>query len=341
MKSFDNEIILDISDLEIGYLKQKKKLPVFKDISLSARKGELIALIGKNGIGKSTLLKTLARINNLLSGEIYIKNKSILKYTLKEWAKTISYVSTDPVRISNLTVKELVTLGRHPYTNWKFSLNEEDHNIIDQSISIVKIEDLELKNIDEISDGERQRALIARTLAQNTDIIILDEPTAYLDLPNRFEIIHLLHELSRNEQKTIIFSSHDLNLAISLADRIWLMEGEKIFEGAPEDLVLNGAFEHIFDNSIISFDKSTGQIKMVRNNMNEVFVNGSGNAYSWTKKAIERLNFKISDNNKCIIKVNITEKQDKLQWELEINGKKFAYNNIYELNLHLNQIKTL
>jgi len=334
-----NDFILTISELEIGYFNQKKISSVFKNISLSVREGELIALIGRNGVGKSTLLKTIARINRFVNGEIQINNRPINQYTLKEWAKKISFVSTDPVYISNLTVRELVSLGRHPYTNWMFSLSEKDRNIINKSINTVRINDLEFKNIDEISDGERQRALIARTLAQNTDIIILDEPTAYLDLPNRFEIIYLLHELSKNKQKTIIFSSHDLNLAISLADKIWLMEGASIFEGAPEDLVLNGTFEHIFDNSLINFDKITGQIKLIRESIDEIYVSGSGNAYIWTKKAVERLNFNISKNSNSLIKVYITEKQKKLIWELEINGKKFVYNNIYELNLHLNQIK--
>ncbi len=334
----DTDKILRISDLEIGYFHNKKRTSVFNNISLSARKGELVGLIGKNGIGKSTLLKTIARLNKRLAGEIFLNNKKILDYDLREWAKNISFVSTDPLNISNLTVKELISLGRHPYTNWMFLLSKFDEEIINKAISLVKINHLVSKNIDEISDGERQRVLIARALAQNTDIIILDEPTAFLDLPNKYEIIHLLHELSKNEWKTIIFSSHDLNISITEADKIWLMDDKNIYEGAPEDLVLNGIFEHLFDNSLVNFDKTTGEVKLSRKQISEIYLTGSGNGFFWTKRALERLNYQVNEKINNPVKVNISSSGKKFIWELELNKKKFAFNSIYELNLHLKQL---
>ncbi|MFC2138121.1 ABC transporter ATP-binding protein [Bacteroidota bacterium] len=335
-----NDKILNISDLEIGYFQKNQKKSIFKNISLSARKGELIALIGRNGVGKSTLLKSIARINNFINGKILIHGKPIHEYNLKDWAKKLSFVSTEPVNITNLTVKELVTLGRHPYTNWMFSLTNEDHEVIDKSISIIKINHISSKNIDEISDGERQRALIARTLAQNTDIIILDEPTAYLDLPNKFEIIHLLRELSKNENKTIIFSSHDLNIAITEADKIWLMDEKNIFEGAPEDLVINGTFERLFDNSEVNFNKSSGEVKLMHKSTGEVFLSGSGIEYIWTQRSLERLSIVVSIDKTLPIKVRIVNVNNIINWELELYDEKFVFNSIYELNLHLKQINT-
>ncbi|MBN2519510.1 MAG: ABC transporter ATP-binding protein [Bacteroidales bacterium] len=335
----DNDIILKTNNLEIGYFHHNKKLPVFSHISLTARRGELISLIGRNGSGKSTLLKSIVRINKILGGDILLEGQSIYNYKLKEWAKKIAFVSTEPLTVSNLAVKELVTLGRHPYTNWMFYLTDKDNEIIEEAISLVKINHLASKNIDEISDGERQRAMIARALAQNSQVILLDEPTAYLDLPNKYEIIHLLHDLARNEQKTIIFSSHDLNISIGEADKLWLMDKDITLEGAPEDIILNGTFSHIFDNSIVCFDSNTGEIKLTRSIKKEVYLEGEEKPYLWTKRALERTGYIITKNQNNAIKINITRQANELKWNITINGINKVFNSIYDLNVYLKLTK--
>lgn len=334
----NTNILLNIVDLDIGYVQQKKAFPVFQNINITAIEGELIGLIGRNGIGKSTLLRSIARINRTIQGNIYLRSKSIYEYKLKNWAKELSFVSTEPVKIQNLTVKELVTLGRYPYTNWAFNINKHDEDIIEKSISLVNISHLKNKNIDEISDGERQRAMIARTLAQDTDVILLDEPTAFLDLPNKYEIIHLLNNLARNENKTILFSSHDLTIALSEADKIWLMENDTIYEGAPEDLVLKGIFGHLFDDSGIVFDINTGDIKLKNKKQSEIYVQGHGPEYNWTIKALDRMGYNVSENKELPLKVFITSENNTRSWELYNNNEKIVFNSIYKLTLRLKHI---
>ena len=176
------------------------------DMSLSAKEGEFIALIGQNGIGKSTLLKTLVKLHPCLSGEIFMGGMRIQDFSMHDFSKFVGYVSTEVIRTGNLKVKDLVSLGRYPYTNWIGKLTNQDQEMVDSALEMVGLSDLKQKNITEVSDGERQRAMIARTIAQDTKVLILDEPTAFLDLPNRYDVLHLLKSLSHNQGKTIIFS---------------------------------------------------------------------------------------------------------------------------------------
>ncbi|MCH7658592.1 MAG: ATP-binding cassette domain-containing protein, partial [Bacteroidetes bacterium] len=239
----NREPVLLTNELEIGFTVSKyRKDSVYSGINISAANGELVALIGQNGIGKSTLLRTLANLQKALSGEILIKDTEISEYKRIEIARIISFVSTEPVRIANLKVFELVALGRFPHTNWAGRLKQGDRKVVQEAIRLVGLEGFEQKPVSEISDGERQRAMIARTLAQETGIVILDEPTAFLDLPGKYEIIQILNDLASNTGKTIIFSTHDLNIALHQADKIWLMLPGEIVAGAPEDLVLKPRF---------------------------------------------------------------------------------------------------
>jgi iron complex transport system ATP-binding protein len=214
---------------------------------------------GLMGSGKSTFLKTISSLIPQLEGNILLKNRNLKEYSSQQLATLTGYVSTEMIWIDEMSVYELVLLGRFPYTNWLGTLTESDKQAVQLAIEQVGIKDLINRKINEISDGERQRAMIARTLAQNTELILLDEPSAFLDIPNKYEIAGLLKTLCE-KGKTVLFSTHDLNLALSFADKIFLIDGDKIIQGAPEDLIINGEIQRIFKTDKFSFDSLTGNI---------------------------------------------------------------------------------
>jgi len=334
MQSQDN--ILKIKNLEIGYpSKNGVNNILFKDINLSGNSGELIALIGKNGIGKSTLLRNITGLQQSINGEIHFFDKSKENFSRTEFARMVSFVSTEIVNVSNLSVFDLVSLGRFPHTNWFGKLQSGDIIKSTRALEMVGMNDFARKNINEISDGERQRVMIARTLAQDTKIIVLDEPTAFLDLPNKYEIIHLLNKLSKQESKTVIFSTLDLNIAIQEADKIWLMLDDEINEGAPEDLILNETFNKIFEKSNLNFDKVKGDFRMHRKHAEKIGLIGDGIYYNWTKKALERLNFSVEKGNETIQHVKIEIGNNICKWKLTEPENKQEFYSIYELSLYL------
>jgi iron complex transport system ATP-binding protein len=337
MNMFDN--ILMIEKLNVGYGDShiSGKL-VFSGINLRAKKGENIAVIGRNGIGKSTLLRTIGRLQKPLGGQIQIMGRDIRHYTRQEFARLISFVSTEIIRISNLRLLDLVAMGRYPYTGWTGKLDDNDHNIINDSIHLAGIDNLKYKSINEVSDGERQRAMIARALAQDTEIIILDEPTAFLDLPSKYEIIRLLNELSANKGKTIIFSSHDLSITLQETDKIWLMQNNKITEGAPEDLILNKDIYSLFDNSHLTFNLESGDIRLTRKRIDKINLKGKGTLKYWTRKALERMGYDICDEADADISVRINDDNKVTEWILVKKGNEIKCNSIYNLSLHLRNI---
>ncbi|MFP4025054.1 MAG: ABC transporter ATP-binding protein [Thiohalospira sp.] len=331
-----NDNILTIDKLSIGYQKTKKEgLTLFNNINLSGREGELIALIGKNGIGKSTLLRNIAGLQNALKGDILFSNQKIQTIKRNEFARLVSFVSTEIVNVSNLKVFDLVALGRFPHTNWLGKLKEEDILQSLKALEMVGMKSFINKNVNEISDGERQRVMIARTLAQDTKIIVLDEPTAFLDLPNKYEIVHLLNHLSKNENKTILFSTHDLNIAIQEADKIWLMLENEIIEGAPEDLIISDTLNRVFKESNLNFDKLKGDFRIKRKHAKKIGLTGEGLPYNWTKKALERLNFAIDKGNTSINYVEVNQDNNVLNWKFKNENDTFVFESIYELSLYL------
>ena len=224
-------------------------------INAGINSGELTCLLGANGIGKSTLLRTLSAFQPKLSGEIFIQGQEIEQYKDKELSMAISVVLTEKCEVRNMTVTELVGLGRTPYTGFWGTLDEDDKQIVERSISLVKIEKLADRMVHTLSDGERQKVMIAKALAQETPIIFLDEPTAFLDFPSKVEMMQLLHRLSRQTNKTIFLSTHDLELALQIADKIWLMDKMNgVIIGTPEDLSLNGSLSAFFAHKGIIFD---------------------------------------------------------------------------------------
>ena len=290
------EKIIALNAASIGYKGKANSMKVVKlDISVYALKGELVALIGGNGVGKSTLLRTIAGFQPSAGGEVLIRGKQVNAYREKELALMMSFVSTEIIRVPNLSVFDLVSLGRYPYTNWFGKLVDEDRYIVEEAIKSVGLQGYENRMVNYISDGERQKAMIARTLAQNTDVIVLDEPTAFLDLSNKYEIVHILHELASEKGKTILFSTHDLTTAIAESDRIWLMLDESVEQGSPEDLILDGNFESLFHNDHLYFDPEKGDFRIRKQTKRKALVTGNGIALDWTIKAVERNGYEVVD----------------------------------------------
>lgn len=215
--------------------------------------------MGKNGIGKSTLLKTLSKVIEPISGNILFNNKQINLISEKELATQLSLVLTDRLPESLLTVYELVALGRQPYTNWADTLSKTDKETITTALQQTETFHLKGKSFLELSDGQLQRVLIARALAQNTDVIILDEPTAHLDMHHTIKIFDLLQKMTLSNNKTIIVSSHEVNSAIQLADEIILFTEEKVLNNAPDILIQQKAFDNLFSSDLIQFDKNSQQ----------------------------------------------------------------------------------
>jgi len=251
--------ILSSSNLSIGYQSKKEKTIIAENLNLNLEKNKLISLVGANGIGKSTLLRTLTGIQKPLSGTITLEGKDIFNYEPLELAQSLGLVLTEKLPPSNLTVFELIALGRQPYTNWIGKLSNEDLEKVNQAIALTQIEHLKYKKYYEISDGQLQIVLIARALAQDTPLIILDEPTTHLDLFHKVSVFKLLKKLSKETNKCILFSTHDIDLAIQLSDEMIVMLDNKVIQDDPCTLISKGIFDALFQDENLYFDKEKGK----------------------------------------------------------------------------------
>lgn len=248
-------------DLSVGYHQGKAQRSVQQHLHIQANRGELIALIGPNGCGKSTLLRTLAGLQEPLSGSVLLDETDLKTLKLPQRAKIMSLVLTDAVQLGYVTVEQLVAMGRHPHTTLSGKLSKYDEKHIREALQAVRLETFGSRLVSELSDGERQRVLIAKALAQDTPVILLDEPTSFLDLPNRVEILLLLRNLARDLQKCILLSTHEIDLAIRLADQLWLMNaGEPLKTGSPAELTADGSIQSVFQGDSFGFDPETGHV---------------------------------------------------------------------------------
>lgn len=280
---------IELRRLAIGYKTRKSVKTVASDINAQILCGELTCLLGANGIGKSTLLRTLSAFQPKLYGEVFVQGNEINDYPEKKLATLISVVLTERLDIKNMSVRDLVALGRSPYTGFWGRLTPRDNKEIDKAIGLVKIEKLSHRMVHTLSDGERQKAMIAKALAQDTPIIFLDEPTAFLDFPSKVEMMQLLHRLSRETQKTIFLSTHDLELALQIADKIWLMDDNaQMHIGTPEDLSLNGNLSRFFARKGIIFDRDTGLFRVENDTDRRIRLMGHGQRYAMVRKALLR-----------------------------------------------------
>lgn len=257
-----NQHIIKTSNLSIGYSSKKKEITIAANLNIELGKGKLVCLLGKNGIGKSTLLRTLTKVQPALRGEIFINNNNLKTLNSVDLAKSLSLVLTEHLPESNLSVYELVALGRQPYTNWVGNLTETDLKFIDTALEQTNIKHLANAKYYELSDGQLQKVLIARALSQNTDIIILDEPTAHLDIHHTIETFALLKKLAKEFQKTIIVSTHEINLALQVADILWLMTPSNFLADTTENLIENDSLNQLFESDLISFNKTLKQFTL-------------------------------------------------------------------------------
>ncbi len=265
LSNSEKHIVLETKNLSIGYQTKKQQTVIAANINLSVEKGKFVALLGKNGIGKSTLLRTLSKVQKPLEGSIKINQKELSTYTNQELSTSLSLVLTERLPLSQLTVFELIALGRQPYTNWIDKLSPKDLKKVLWAIEETEIVHLKDKRFYELSDGQLQRVLIARALAQDTEIIILDEPTAHLDIHHTFKVFSLLKKLVEKTGKTIIISTHEVNLAIQLADEFILLSEKEIYSGTSKELINQNAFEKLFPKELISFNKTLEQFIIKKN----------------------------------------------------------------------------
>lgn len=290
---------IKIQNLSIGYVGNNNVKVVAKSITATIFSGELTCLLGANGVGKSTLLRTLSAFQPKLEGEIFVEGKEISEFNDKQLSHVISVVLTEKPDIRNMTVNELVGLGRSPYTGFWGTLTKEDKEVVNHSIHLVGIDNLQDRMIQTLSDGERQKVMIAKALAQETPVIYLDEPTAFLDYPSKVEMMQLLFKLSRETDKTIFLSTHDLELALQIADKLWLMDKQKgVRIGAPEDLSLDGSLGSYFARKGIVFDQETGLFRVENDYTRNIRVQGEDVRLKMVSKALKRIGIQGNVNAK-------------------------------------------
>jgi len=293
-----SDILLRADRLKIGYpgRGRTEETVVAEDLELELSRGELVGLLGPNGSGKSTLIRTLARMHTPLGGTVKLEGSDMAGMHLKEVARRISTVLTDRITIGNLKVYGLIAFGRSPYTGMLGRLSDEDRKVVEWAIRATGLETFVDRDISRLSDGERQKVMIARALAQDTPVILLDEPTAHLDLPNRVEIIRLLRKLAHDTDKAILMSTHELDLALKASDQIWLMNMHKeLTSGVPEDLVLDGTFEEVFRRDSFDFDRETGSFRIHQSPDKTITLSGDKVPVYWTTRALEREGFRVRE----------------------------------------------
>lgn len=285
--------------LSIGYGRKKKDPTILaEELNLNAPKGELVALVGPNGCGKSTLLRTLAGLHLPLKGRVKIEGETIHERSAKERAKLLSIVLTGLNAPTNLKVIDLVSLGRSPYRPLFMPWSEEDGEAVREAIEQSGIEHLAEKTLDTLSDGEAQKVMIARALAQRTQALILDEPTAHLDLINRVEIARMLREIARERGEAIVMASHDLETILRIVDRVWLMAKDgTIRDGIPEELAMTGAFSDVFASRKLTFDRNNGSFRFLETPCGTITLEGEGLEAFWTQRALERIGYRIGTSS--------------------------------------------
>ena len=287
-------LTIELRHLRTGYTERRRSVVISPDLSLSIRPGEIVMLMGPNGSGKSTLMHTMAGLLPPLAGEVQLGEKPLSSLTMKEVARQLSLVLTERIPAGNMDVWEVVTIGRYPYTGFRGVLSTEDKRICEEALATCRLTELRERIFDTLSDGEKQRVMIARALAQETPLILLDEPTAHLDLPSRLEVTTMLRTLAHKLGKSILISTHELDLALGWADTIWLLDRSgAITAKAPEDLILDGDIERVFGDPRLRFDQERGEFSIAEEPGQQIHLTGEGLRYSWTCRALHRLGYGI------------------------------------------------
>ncbi len=283
-------------------------------------------------------MRTISGMQAPLSGKVFLEGENLHQLPSRKLAKNISVVLTDKVEGGLLTAYEVVSLGRYPYTNWSGTLSNKDHDTIMWAINMVGAEELVYRMFSELSDGERQKIMMARALAQEPKIMILDEITAFLDLPRRVEFMRILRKMAHETNRAVLLSTHDLDLALRGADKIWLLpkEGE-LTEGAPEDLVLNGDFENAFASEGVQFDKQQGAFHIHTSLKPEIYLSGPPDLVNWTQRSMERIGLSVvKEFSSSLVHITITKTAHLPLWTVKRNETVRTYSTIYDL---VNELK--
>ena len=295
-----NTKTIELMGLSTGYKVKGKKLIISNELNASLVRDELVCLLGPNGAGKSTLLRTLVGFQPAMGGRVSINGKSIDDYRSSELSKLVSVVLTDNSGIKNMSVYDVVAMGRSPYTGFWGRINEKDMKVIDNCLQWVNITDLKDRKMQTLSDGERQKVMIAKAIAQETPIIVLDEPTAYLDYPSKMTMLMLLHRMAKALHKTIFLSTHDVEHALQIADHVWLIDKKLgLVTGTPEDLCLNGRIEQYFNREGMTFDRALGSFSVQHKSYHNLVVEGDKHStpYILLCKALRRHNIQPVDDS--------------------------------------------
>ena len=324
---------LTAAKLSIGYSHRGQETCVAEALDLALNAGEFICLLGPNGAGKSTLIRTLAGMQAPLSGSLKLQNQTFHSISPRERARMISVVLTDALPVGMMDAYSLVALGRHPYSGWLGGLNQYDKERIKWAFKAVGAEGLEARQISELSDGERQKISIARALAQEAQVMLLDEPTAFLDLPRRVELMTILRNLAHREQMGLLLSTHDLDLALRFADRLWMITTDgQLIQGYPEELAMSGEFAAIFANENLDWDAERGSFRAHPNPCLKAHIQGDSIHALWTRRALERLGFGIAKpDEKSALSIQVVELDDHTEWAVARNGNQAKHTSISQL----------
>jgi len=324
---------LTATKLSIGYSHRGQETCVAEALDLALNAGEFICLLGPNGAGKSTLIRTLAGMQAPLSGSLKLQSQTFHSISPRERARMISVVLTEALPVGMMDAYSLVALGRHPYSGWLGGLNQHDKERIKWAFKAVGAEGLEGRQIAELSDGERQKISIARALAQEAQVMLLDEPTAFLDLPRRVELMTILRNLAHREQMGLLLSTHDLDLALRFADRLWMITTDgQLIQGYPEELAMSGEFAAIFANENLDWDAERGSFRAHPNPCLKAHIQGDSIHALWTRRALERLGFGIAkpDENSAL-SIQVVELDDHTEWAVARNGNQATHTSISQL----------
>lgn len=313
--------VMETRDLRVGYPgKRGAQTVVLGDLDVSLRAGELTCLLGPNGSGKSTLLRTLAGMQAPLAGTAWLLGDDVRRIPAMERAQRLAVVLTDQIDAGILRAADLVALGRYPYTGWGGRLRPADHACVQWALSVTGATPLADRNVAELSDGERQRVLVARALAQQPAVVALDEPIAFIDVPRRVELLGLLRGLARECGLAVLLTTHDLDLAIRTADTVWLIEPgthARMHVGAPEDLVLTGAIARAFHSDEVAFDLTRGTFLPRPSSFGRARVLGTGLGAHWTARALEREGLAVVDGSQSAdLTVEVIDEGGEPRWRL-------------------------
>jgi iron complex transport system ATP-binding protein len=321
-------VALRTRDLAVGYRTRKTRRAVLERVNLAVHNGELVCLLGPNGIGKSTLLRTIVRMQPPLWGEVELDGADLRSITQGDLARRLGVVLTERVAVEALPARRIVELGRYPHSGWFGHVTDRDRQVVDWAIDAVGVRHLAERDFSRLSDGERQRVMIARALAQEPVLLVLDEPTAFLDVPSRVEVMGLLRQLTREGPLAVVVSTHDLELALRTADVVWLiMPGGELVTGAPEDVVLSGGIAQAFEGRQIRFHSEERSFRLLTGDQGSAVVRGRGLRAAMAKAVLEREGYAVATGDEEGVAVTVDAHES--GWRVsthcgEWNGSNFA-----------------